>query len=346
VRCDWKPPGSKAKDHTSNGIPQLIQGNFLYFNGIRKHSAELSFFCKKIYNMNTTNRRNFLKTTSLALAGTALAAHKLPLSFDSYPATHLGLQLWSVRDAMAIDAASTIVALGQMGYREVEGFGFKDGKMFGLPIADYAKLLKDNGISSPSCHHPVTLKDWNAGTKTISDDVKKAIDAMASIGQRYMVVPWMGAEDRPQIADMVQAFNATAAYCRQAGLKFGYHNHDFEYTQKGPDGRLLIEWLLHETDPKLVAMEMDMYWVVYANHNPLDWFRIYPGRWELCHVKDLAATEKRETIEVGDGVIDFSTIFKQSANAGLKYYIVELEHYRTTSMDGVKKARAGFLKIR
>ena len=294
--------------------------------------------------MKSTDRRNFLKTTSLALAGTAIGLHKMPLGVGNYPATHLGLQLWSIRDAMAIDAASAITALGQMGYREVEGFGYKEGKMFGLPIKDYAKLLKDNGMSTPSCHHPVTLKDWDG--KSISDSVKRAIDDMVSIGQRYVINPWMGDDDRPRIVELVKAFNATGEYCRKAGVKFGYHNHNFEYEQHGPDGRLLIEWLLHETDPKLVTMEMDMYWVAFAKHNPLDWFKLYPGRWELCHVKDMAATEKRETIEVGAGTIDFSTIFKQSSNAGLKYYIVELENYLTTSMDGVKKSRAGFLKIR
>ena len=108
--------------------------------------------------MNNMDRRNFLKNTSLALAGTAIAAHKMPLAMGNYPTNHLGLQLWSVKDAMAIDAATTIAALGHMGYREVEGFGYKEGKMFNLPIADYAKMLKDNGISTPSCHHPVTWK--------------------------------------------------------------------------------------------------------------------------------------------------------------------------------------------
>lgn len=296
--------------------------------------------------MKNNSRRDFLKTTSLALAGAAVANPALRLVGSAYPAVHLGIQLWSVRDAMAKDATGTIRELREMGYREVEGFGYKDGNMFGMPIKDYAKTLKDNGISSPSCHHPVTLADWNASTKQISDSVKKAIDDMAAIGQRYVVCPWMGDPDRGRISEIVQAFNATGEYCRKAGVRFGYHNHNFEYEQRGPDGRLLIEWLLHETDPKLVAMEMDMYWVAFAKHNPTDWFRLYPGRWELCHVKDLAPTEKRETIEVGDGTIDFSGIFKQSAQAGLKYYIIELEHYRTTSMDGVKKARAGFLKIK
>lgn len=296
--------------------------------------------------MKYMDRRNFLKNTSLALAGTAIAAHNFPLGMGSYPTTHLGLQLWSVRDAMAIDAATTISSLSNMGYREVEGFGYKEGKMFNLPIADYAKMLKDNGISSPSCHHAVKLSDWDTKTQSISDSVKKAIDDMASIGQRYVVCPWMDEGDRPKVDEIVKVFNAAGEYCRKAGMKFGYHNHNFEYEKRGPDGRLLIEWLLHETDPKLVTMEMDMYWVAFAKHNPIDWMKLYPGRWELCHVKDMAATEKQETIEVGDGTIDFSSIFKLSATAGLKYYIIELENYRTTSMEGVKKARAGFLKIR
>ncbi|MBL7828188.1 MAG: sugar phosphate isomerase/epimerase [Saprospiraceae bacterium] len=295
--------------------------------------------------MKHNSRREFLKTTSLAMAGAAVSSPASAMILDAYPAAHLGVQLWSVRDAMAKDAAGTIAALGKMGYREVEGFGYKDGNMFGLPIKDYAKLLRDNGISSPSCHQPVTLADWNASGNSISDSLKKAIDDMASIGQRYVVAPWMGEQDRPRIAELVKVFNATGEYCRKAGVRFGYHNHNFEYEQRGPDNRLLIEWLLHETDPKLVAMEMDMYWVAYAKHNPIDWFRIYPGRWELCHVKDMAKTEKRETVEVGDGSINFTEIFKHSAKAGLKYYIIELEHYVTTSMEGVKKARAGFMRI-
>jgi sugar phosphate isomerase/epimerase len=295
--------------------------------------------------MKMTDRRNFLKTTSLALAGTAIAAHAMPLDLEDYPSKHLGLQLWSVRDAMAIDAVGTIKALGQMGYREVEGFGYKDGKLFGMPMGDYAKLLKDNGIATPSCHQPVTLKDWDPKTKSLSDSVKKAIDDMAAIGQRYVVCPWMGEEDRPHIADLVKVFDAAGQYCRKAGMKFGYHNHNFEYEQKGPDGRLLAEWLLQETDPALVTFEMDIYWVSFAKQNPIEWFKRYPGRWELCHVKDMAKTEKQETIEVGDGSIDFSAIFKKSSKAGLKYYIVELEDYRTTSMDGVKKCITGFQKI-
>jgi sugar phosphate isomerase/epimerase len=295
---------------------------------------------------HTSSRRQFLKNTSLALAGTTLAADGLPSALFSPPVTHLGLQLWSIRDDMNKDAAGTVKALKGMGYREVEGFGYSDGKMFGMPIADFSKLLKDNGISMPSSHHMVTSKDYDAAKKELSDDAKKAIDNFAAAGARYVICPYMADDDRLKIPDMMKVYQAAGEYAKKAGVRFGYHNHNFEFEKRGPDNRLIIEWLLHEVDPKLMAMEMDIYWVSYANHNPLDWINLYPGRWELCHAKDMAKTEKRETIEVGDGSIDFTGIFKQSLKAGLKYYIIELENYMTTPLEGVKRARQNFLKLK
>lgn len=291
-------------------------------------------------------RRQFLKNSSIALAGTALSVDSLPSLLAQPPVTHLGLQLWSIREDMKKDAAGTVKALAGMGYREVEGFGYADGKMFGLPLADFIKLLKDNGISMPSVHNMVTSKDYDASNKMLSDAAKKAIDNFASAGTRYVVCPYMADDDRLKIPDMVKVYQAAGEYAKKAGVRFGYHNHNFEYEKRGPDNRLIIEWLLHEVDPKLMAMEMDIYWVAFANHNPLDWIKLYPGRWELCHAKDMAKTEKRETVEVGDGSIDFTSIFKQSKLAGLKYYIVELENYVTTPMEGVKRARQNFLKLK
>ncbi|MCW5924684.1 MAG: sugar phosphate isomerase/epimerase [Saprospiraceae bacterium] len=292
------------------------------------------------------SRRQFLKNTSLAAAGTVLAPQHLLNALSFPPIQHLGVQLWSIREDMGKDTPGTVKALANMGYREVEGFGYSDGKMFGMPIADFSKLLKDNGISMPSSHVMFTSKSFDAASKSLTDSAKKAIDDAAAIGQKYVVCPYMIDEDRAAVADMVKVFAAAGEYAKKAGLRFGYHNHDFEFTKRGPDNRLIVEWLLHEVDPKLMAMEMDIYWVAFAHHNPLDWINLYPGRWELCHAKDMAKTEKRESIEVGDGSIDFTAIFKQSQKAGLKYYIVELENYVTTPLEGVKRARQNLLKLK
>jgi sugar phosphate isomerase/epimerase len=294
--------------------------------------------------MDKTARRDFLKTSALALAGTAI----LPKSVQelAMPVRNLGVQLYSVRDNISKDPTGTLQAIAQMGYRQVEGYGYSDGKMFGMPIAEYLKVLKSNGLSMPSSHCNFSLADYDEGSKQLSDRAKKAIDDAVAMGQKYIIFPWLTEKERTEVVKIVNLVKAGAEYAQKAGVRFGYHNHDFEYIQRGPDGRLLIEWLLHEIDPKMLAMEMDIYWVCYAKHNPLDWFRIYPGRWELCHAKDLAATEKRETIEFGDGTIDFPGIFRQAKTAGLQHYIIELEHYRTTPMEGVQRARKNFVQMK
>lgn len=287
-------------------------------------------------------RRSFLRNTATLAAAAPFAS-----SFDlsELAARHIGVQLWSVRDDMGKDAKGTIAAISKMGYREVEPFGFDGGKLFGMSYDDFAKLLKDNGLSMPSTHSMMTSKDWVESAGDISDAAKKNIDQAAKMGLKYTIVPYMVDEDRKQIDKMVKLYAAAGKYARKAGVRLAYHNHNFEYEMRGSDGRLLMEWLLHELDPKDVAMEMDIFWVAKAKHNPLDWFRLYPGRFELCHAKDMDNTPDRKSIEVGQGVIDFKSIFRQSAQAGLKHYVVELEDYRTTPLQGVELARKGLLKV-
>jgi sugar phosphate isomerase/epimerase len=293
--------------------------------------------------MNINTRRDFLKQTGVLMAGSSLAMNSL-LDFSTRAnVKHLGVQLWSVRDDMNKDPKATIEGLAKMGYKEVEGFGYDvaTNKIFGIDFNEYLRILKANGISMPSCHMMVTGEDFKGDV--LSDNAKKMIDAAAESSQKYVVCPYMRDEDRANPALMVKTFDAAGRHARKAGIRFAYHNHNFEFT-KMEDGRLMYEWLLQEVDPKNMGMEMDIYWVNFANHNPLDWFRLYPGRFELCHVKDMSNNEKRESIEVGDGVIDFNGIFKERLAAGFRYYIIELEHYVKTPMEGVKRCHDNFTK--
>jgi sugar phosphate isomerase/epimerase len=287
------------------------------------------------------NRRTFLKQSATLAAATPFLTAE---DFLGKIPKHIGVQLWSVREDMAKDAKGTIQAVSKMGYKEVEPFGYNEGKLHGMSYGDFGKLLKDNGLKMPSAHAMVTSKQFDTAKNDITDDVKKALDAAAKLGLKYVVCPYMQDEDRKQIDVMVRLYNATAKYAKKAGVRFAYHNHNFEFEQKASDGRLLIEWLLQESDPKLMTFEMDLYWVYFARQQPLDWFAKYPGRWELCHAKDMAKSDKRESIEVGDGVVDFKGIFQKAKQAGLKHYIVELEAYKTTPIQGVDRARQGLLK--
>lgn len=300
--------------------------------------------CSKILTMQPIKRREFLKTSALSATGAAF----LPtmLSKLAMPVRHLGVQLYSVRDDMAKNPVATLEAVARMGFKEVEGYGYKDGKMFGMSISEYSKVLKSNGLSMPTSHCSFSFDDYDEGKKVLSDRAKAAIDDAIKMGQRYVIFPWLPEQDRKQVEKIVKLVSAAADYAQKAGIRFGYHNHDFEFIQRGPDGRLLMEWILQEIDPAKLILELDLYWVSYAGYNPLDWFRLYPGRWKCCHVKDMAATEKRETIEVGDGTINFPAIFRQSKQAGLEHYIIELEHYRTTPLEGIKRARKNFLAMK
>ena len=293
---------------------------------------------------NDRSRRRFLKHTSIAAFGAAVWPDLAnPGKWSG--TRHVGLQLYSLREDMAENPVATIEAVAKMGYKEVEAYGFDAGKLFGMAYPEFGKVLRDNGLAMPSTHFGVSMKQYDASRDELIDEVKRAIDAAPALGVQYVIAPWIGEAERNNIEKTVKVLQAYARYCKQAGVRYAYHNHDGEFTQRGPDGRLLMEWLLHETDPALMCMEMDLYWVHYAGYNPLDWFKLYPGRWELCHAKDMAKTEKRETIEVGDGSIDFAAIFKNSKQAGLIHYIVELEHYVTTPIQGVDKARKNLVKI-
>jgi sugar phosphate isomerase/epimerase len=290
-----------------------------------------------------SSRRSFLKKTSMAGAALMAGASVKAADLLTPPGIQPGVQLWSVRDALSMDTAGSLKALADMGYKKLEGFDLNSGKMFGKPVAEFIKMVNDNGMKMTSSHCGMTLQDF--ANSTLGDNLKKAVDTAAANGLSYVVSPWTVDADRQRLPELVKMFQAVGEYAQNAGLRFAYHNHDFEFKVKGPDGRLMEEWLLHEVDSKVFDLEMDIYWVFKAGYNPLDWFRLYPGRWRLCHLKDMANSEQKETIEVGDGTIDFRPILNAREQAGLQHYFIELEHYKTNSMDGVKKCRQNFLKL-
>ncbi|HNE27961.1 MAG: sugar phosphate isomerase/epimerase [Saprospiraceae bacterium] len=294
---------------------------------------------------NSNSRRRFIQQSSLAMAAFWAERH-LPFASRMAKPKHLGLQLWSVRDDMGKSASGTLKALADMGYREVEGFGFREGKIFNMPLLEFTGLLKSNGMKMYSTHFDLGVSDLNEKDGSLSDRAKKSIDTLAGAGVRYAICPWIGEADRSKPEKLVSLCQAAGQYAQKAGIHFGYHNHDFEFNIKAGDGRMVYEWLLQEVDPALMTMELDLYWAVYAGQKPADLFHKYPGRFRLCHVKDMAKTPQRQTVEVGDGSIDFAAIFKDSKLAGLQYYVIELEHYATTPLNGVKRARENFRKIR
>jgi sugar phosphate isomerase/epimerase len=261
------------------------------------------------------SRRDFIKHSSVLTAG-LLAT---PGEFLKTK-TPVGIQLYTLRGDIAKDARGTITKVAGLGFKQVETFGYRDGKFFDMPASEFSKFLQSLGLSSPSGHYSgggFFLKDeWQEKFKPLLTDAK-------AIGQQYVVVPYL--EDNYRNTEsykkLSQELNKAGEMAKAAGLQLAYHNHDFEF--KDVDGQTGFNILLKETDPTLVKMELDIYWAVKAGHDPVTLFKASPGRYVMWHVKDMDNTEKKFFTEVGNGTINFKNIFANAKLSGMKYFFVE-----------------------
>jgi sugar phosphate isomerase/epimerase len=150
----------------------------------------------------------------------------------------------------------------------------------------------------------------------------RTLETAKILGQSYIVCAWIDAELRrkPDVwKRAAERFNRAGETSKKLGIQFAYHNHDFEFTPI--NGRLPYDILLAETDPELVKMEMDLYWITKGGQDPVQYFDRHLGRFPLVHVKDM--DKNGEFADVGSGTIDFARIFARSETAGIRHYLVE-----------------------
>jgi sugar phosphate isomerase/epimerase len=180
---------------------------------------------------------------------------------------------------------------------------------------------------------------------TLTNDWKRAVDDAATLGQKYMVCAYLFPDERKMddYKRHIDLFNKSAETCKAAGIQFAYHNHDFEF--KEMDGKLPYDMILSGTDPKLVKMELDLYWASYAGQDPVALFKKHPGRFPLWHVKDMAKTEKREFSEVGEGSINFQRIFDAKKTAGLTHYFVEQDICKRPPLESIAISYRNLAKV-
>ncbi|MEX1181640.1 MAG: sugar phosphate isomerase/epimerase [Gemmatimonadota bacterium] len=254
------------------------------------------------------NRRSFLATLGAVAFGTVTGAAHRPALARAAAAT--GLQLYTVRDAMEHDMPRTLERVASAGYAEVEFAGY-----FGRTPREVRVMIDDRGLDSPSVH--VAFGDLAGGWAD-------TLEVAAEIGHGYVVVPWVPEAARTTLDDwkrIADAFNAAGAAARDAGLRFAYHNHDFEL--RPVDDVIPLQLLIDATDPSLVSFELDVYWVARAGHDPLAWLRRTPDRFELLHLKDSSGTPDHRMLDVGAGVIDFPGILAFAAESGVRHCFVE-----------------------
>jgi sugar phosphate isomerase/epimerase len=275
------------------------------------------------------DRRTFLGTVTAA----TLLARNFARAAEPHRAQPIGLQLYTVRDAMEKDLEGTLAKVAGIGYQNVElaGFSMEDGKIlyFHRSPKDLRVALDHNGLSAVSTH--VNYKSLTP------ENFAKVIEISQLLGHSYIVNPWIDEEVRQQPGGWertADTFNHVGEMSQKSGMQFAYHNHWFEFV--AVDGKLPYDILLAETDPKLVKMEMDLCWIEVAGGDPVKYFNRYPGRFPLVHVKDMKTIAPvpvsggqnlgdslDQMTSVGSGVIDWKHIFAHAETAGIKYYIVE-----------------------
>ena len=267
------------------------------------------------------SRRKFIKqTTTLSLASGLLAGFTFP------PAKRLklGVQLYTFREEMMKDPKGTLARIAGLGIKKIESAGSSKGYYYGLGPAEMKTTCRELGMKLVSGH--VRLDDhW-----------EKTMDDASLSGQEYLICSTMPSEGQTvdNYRRVAETFNKAGEKCRERGIKFGYHNHEYEFESE--QGQVLYDLLLVHTDPDLVHMELDLGWVIVAGKDPLDYFKRFPGRFPLWHLKDMDMTLKQST-EFGKGGLDIPAMMAHRKDSGVEHIFIEQEEYETSPLQSMRQ---------
>jgi sugar phosphate isomerase/epimerase len=273
------------------------------------------------------SRRQFLISSGLGTVGlAALAVSRATWAADR-PEKRPGIQLYTIKEAMQSDPAGSLKRLHEIGYREVESAGF--GK---LSAKQFRGLLDDAGVTCPSAHLQFDVANLGPAFEDAHTlGAKFAVSGMMRslvLGQnapKNGLKTGIGLDEAKQTAELSNRIGEAA---KRAGLQFVYHNHNFEFADVG-GGVIGYDLLLKQSDPQLVKFEVDCGWMIFAGHDPVEYFRKYPQRFPMIHVKDFLPRANGETdmkgAELGHGSVDYKPIFAAAFKAGLQHYFVEQE---------------------
>ena len=282
------------------------------------------------------SRRKFIVNSSLSFAGTMLFSDNI-FAGGHAAETLMGIQLYSVRDEMKKDPLGTLKQLADMGYKNVEHANYVDRKFYGYSAAEFKKVLDGLGLNMPSGHTVMSDKHWDKAANDFTDAWKQTVEDAAVAGQKYVISPWLDESLRKDFEGLVKfldVFNKSGELCKKSGLKFGYHNHDFEF-KYSLNGKKIYDIILEHTDPALVLQQMDIGNMYGAGGRALDLLKKYPGRFESMHVKDEIKSKDKgemndahESTVLGKGILPVKEIVDLAKKSGTTEFIIEQESYQ------------------
>jgi sugar phosphate isomerase/epimerase len=292
-------------------------------------------------------RKNFLKRTGTAALGSILLSDKLMAALAGKKSGPIGLQLYTLGDLMIDDPKGTLQKLAAIGFKELESAGSKKGNFYGYTPKEFAVMVKDAGMTWRSAHvggapytaeqimktaKPKTAEDSarlqkfvddlknRPKTPNLTEDYQQLADQAAEGGISYLVCSSIPVNTLDEIKKAADIFSKTGEACKKNGVQFAYHNHTTEFDEV--EGHRPFDYILNNTDKDTVKMELDLAWATKAKQDPVELFKLHPGRYPLWHAKDLDK-DTLKPAEVGAGIVDFKHIFANSKESGMKYFFVE-----------------------
>jgi len=257
----------------------------------------------------------------------------------------VGLQLYTLGNLMTTDPKGTLQKLAAIGYKELESAGSQKGNFYGYTPKEFAAMVKEAGMQWRSAHvggAPFSIEQIMKMAKTAEDSARiqkmaeqfknmpkmlnlkenyqQLADSAAEGGLTYLVCSSIPVSALDEIKTAVDVFSKTGEACKKNGVQFAYHNHTTEFDEV--EGHRPFDYILANTDKELVKMELDLAWATKAKQDPVELFKLHPGRFPLWHVKDLDKNTMNPA-EVGTGVVDFKRIFDNAKESGMKYFFVE-----------------------
>jgi len=304
-------------------------------------------------------KRDFLKKLGLLTVGGVVvgAVNPLQAAVSNTNATRksIGLQLYSLGKEFSEDIPGGLIKVAKIGYKTAELAGYREGKFYGSEVGEFKKMAADAGLKITGSHVNPPVRKYTAENKgEIAEFWKKTVEAHAKLGVSTLVQPGMPSVESNDEAKLVcEVFNNAGESAKAAGIKWGYHNHSGEFQKavkdddkgkRGVQGDIIYDLMLNGTDPALVFFEMDVYWTVMGQQDPIDYFEKYAGRFPVLHIKDRSVLGQ-------SGMMNFENIFNRAYKNGLDEFYVEIEGIKAgmTQFEGVKQCydylnKASFVK--
>ena len=302
-----------------------------------------------------TNRRNFIRNASALTIGGLMVGKTDQVAASPFMNSagtakkRVGLQIYSLGRELASDISGGLKKVAQMGYSTIELAGYNNGNIGQVSMTDFKKMADDAGLEIVSSHiNPPVQAYSNRNKNQIMEFWKKATDEHAAIGVKLIIQPGQpSTRNTEEVAYVGEIFNEAGKIAKEGGLSFGYHNHDGEFAYVIPGGiepfmgrrysrlatpgmEMIYDGMLKNTDPSLVFFQLDVYWCVIGQQDPVAYMKKYADRIKVLHIKDIAVLGQ-------SGMMNFEMIFKQAYANGISDYFVELEGISgMTQFEGVK----------